>query len=72
MAERWVGSGVAACAGAFGCVWPEDWLSLGCGKGGLKVLAILCAAQSGLTTGCVLSPQIGLVSRLSYLRANCG
>lgn len=70
MAECWVSLGVPACAGAFWmCVACRQAVSLGCGKGGLKVLAILCAAQSGQTTGCVLSLQIGLVSCLSHLHA---
>lgn len=56
MAECWLSSGVPACAGAFWmCVACRQAVPLGCGKGGLKVLAILCAAQSGQTTGCVLA-----------------
>lgn len=59
MAECWVSLGVPACAGAFwmhvACSWA---VSLGCGKGGLKVLSVLCAAQSRLTAGYVfLSPN---------------
>ena len=52
----------------FGCVWPADGLRPWAAEkeGGLKVLTILCVAQSGLT---VLSPQMGLVSCPSHLHA---
>jgi len=51
------------------CVWLAGGLFPCCGKGELKVLVALCAAWSGLTTGCVLPPRIGLLSCLNHLHA---